>query len=123
MRRIRLLRALIPGWLALAAAGCHSWRAETVAPAELMTHPHPPGAVRITTGEGKRVELSSPWLKGDTLLGYHDGQAIGVGLGDIREVATRRGSTDKTLGLIFGTAAVAFAALVIIGQSTSFGLQ
>jgi hypothetical protein len=109
----------------LLTGGCATWRVETAPPAELVAQPNPPGRLRVTTQDGNRFNLSSPRVIGDSLLGFRDQQVVGVRVGEIRELATRHGSTGKTLGLIFGTAGVVLLTVAIIAGAggSSVGLQ
>ncbi len=100
------------------AVGCATWRIETTPPAELVSSPRPPGSLRVTRQNGERMMLASPRVIGDSLLGFNGGKTVGVELGDIQELATRHGSTGKTLGLFFGTAAVVLLTLGIIIGAT-----
>lgn len=124
----RLSRSTIPTaamFLGLTAllGGCATWRIETAPPAELVTGPKPVGSLRVTRQNGERIMVTSPRVMSDTLVGFNNGNTVGVPLGDVRELATRHTSTGKTLGLIFGTAAVILLTIgIIAGAATSGGL-
>jgi hypothetical protein len=101
----RVLRAwpLVPVWLGVGmASGCSSWHTVPVSPQELVADARP-GSVRVRQPDGTRLVIAQP---------------VGVGLGDVTEIAVRRTSALKTGGLVLGILALPFA---IIGGACALG--
>jgi hypothetical protein len=86
-------------------------------PGQLLAAKHPK-AVRIERADRSRVVLSRPDLRGDSLIGTTRGRPTGVLLGDISQIAVRRGNALKTTGLILGILAAPFA---LLGVACAFG--
>jgi len=95
-------------------AACTSWHVEKeVNPLQLISTKHP-RVVRLTRADGSRVVLDEPRIAaGDSLLGVHYGVQSSVAVSDVTQVATRRVSAGKTIGLFLGLSTVAVGAAVI----------
>ena len=107
-------------WSLLVAStltACTSWRVQQMEPRQLLAGQNPK-AVRIQRADRSRVVLSRPHLRGDSLIGTTRGQPTGVPLGDISQIAVRRGNALKTTGLILGILAAPFA---LLGVACAFG--
>lgn len=109
---------LVHVWLGVGmASGCGSWHAVPVSPQELVADARP-GRVRVTQADGTRLVIGRPQIVGDSLVGLHGHQPVGVGLRDVTEIAVRRTSALKTGGLVLGILALPFA---IIGGACALG--
>lgn len=103
--------------VATTLTACTSWRVQQVGPEQLLAGQRPK-AVRVERADRSRVVLSRPHLRGDSLVGTTRGQPAGVLLGDISQIAVRRGNALKTSGLILGILAAPFA---LLGVACAFG--
>jgi hypothetical protein len=100
-----------------ASSACSAWRVQSVAPAELLRTDRPPTAVRLRLQDSTRVVLLRPHLADDSVTGTLKGAKSTVPLSAITEVALRRFSPERTVGLValgvaslYAVAAVACAA-------------
>ena len=91
---------------------CTSWQVQTVAPEQVVTDQHP-SAVRVQLLDGSRVVLDSPRIEGDSLLGATAGRETGVPLAAVHNLAVKRGSAAKSIGLVFFVGVVVFAGYYI----------
>ena len=91
-----------------------SWHVEEeVSPLQLISAQHP-RTVRLTRTDGSRVVLDEPRIAaGDSLVGVHYGVPSSVAVSDVTQVATRRVSPGKTIGLFLGLSTVVVGAAVI----------
>jgi hypothetical protein len=119
------MRALVPRawplvhvWLGVGmASGCSSWHTVPVSPRELVADARP-GSVRVVQPDGTRLVIGRPQIAGDSLVGLRGHRPVGVGLGDVTEIAVRRTSVLRTGGLVVGILALPFA---IIGGACALG--
>jgi len=95
-------------------AACMSWHVEEeVSPLQVISAQHP-RTVRLTRTDGSRVVLDEPRIAaGDSLVGVHYGVPSSVAVSDVTQVATRRVSPGKTIGLFLGLSTVVVGAAVI----------
>ena len=93
---------------------CMTWHVEEeVSPLQLISTRHP-RTLRVTRTDGSRVVLDEPRIAaGDSLVGVHYGVQSSVAVSDVTQVATRRVSAGKTIGLFLGLSTVAVGAAVI----------
>jgi hypothetical protein len=110
-------RTLLIGLIALTSA-CHTWRVESASPQALLTSASPPGRLRVRLQDSTRLVLDQPHLLGDSLAGLQRTAAgvqssTAVPLESITEVAVRRFSTGKTVGLVAGSFAALFAVAAV----------
>ena len=97
--------------LALQGTACQAWHAEDVAPQEVLAAQQPT-QLRVTRADGKQFVLEHPVLRGDTLEGvsqlggYGTPAPLRIALTDVREVATRGFSSDRTVVLVIVMGAV-----------------
>jgi len=120
-----MLRRPIAGVLLLCfLAACTSWHVEKeVSPLQLISTKHP-RAVRLTRADGSRIVLEQPRIAaGDSLTGTHNRVLKSVAVSDVRQVATRRVSPGKTIGLFLGlsTVAVGIAVLACVNGNDAGG--
>ena len=87
---------------------CTAWHVEQgVSPQELIAAKHP-SAVRVTLPDRSQIVLDQPSIAaGDSLTGFVDGQASSVATSAIRQVATHKVSSSKTVGLVLGLGGLA----------------
>ena len=99
--------------LFLQCAACQTWRTERVAAESLLAARQP--KLRITLVHGGQFVLEHPLLRGDTLSSPMPGlKDLRIPLTGVREVATRRISVSRTVGLAVGVAAaVGIASLAV----------
>jgi len=92
---------------------CHEWRTEELTPQAVITS-RQPVTLRVTRIDGSQVVLERAVLQGDTLLGdtlpyirpdTSTLRDVRIPLSDVRQVATRSFSADRTVGLGLGIAA------------------
>jgi hypothetical protein len=99
-----------------------SWHVEEeVSPLQLISTQHP-RTLRLTRTDGSRVVLDEPRIAaGDSVVGVHYGVQSSVAVSDVTQVATRRVSPGKTIGLFLGLSTVVVGAAVIACLSDDSG--
>jgi len=98
-------------------------RSEGVSPLQLISTEHPK-VVRLTRADGSHMVLDQPRIAaGDSLTGIHDRVLSSVAASDVTQVATRRVSPGKTIGLFLGlsTVAVGIAVLACVNGNDAGG--
>jgi len=82
---------------------CTAWHVEQgVSPQELIAAKHP-SAVRVTLPDRSQIVLDQPSIAGgDSLAGIVDGKASSVATSDVSQVAIRKVSSGRTVGLVLG---------------------
>ena len=104
--------------LALQGTACQAWHAEDVAPQEVLAAQQPT-QLRVTRADGKQFVLEHPVLRGDTLEGvsqlggYGTPLPLRIALTDVRQVATRGFSSDRTVVLLIALGAVVGGAVAV----------
>ncbi len=95
-------------------AACTSWHVEKdVSPLQLISTKHP-RALRLTRTDGSHIVLDDPRIAGgDSLVGAHYGAQSSLAVSDVTQVATRRVSPGKTIGLFLGLSTIVVGAAVI----------
>ena len=90
---------------------CTTWHVEEgVNPLQLISTEQP-SVVRLTRANGWHMVLHEPRIApGDSLAGVHNGARSSVALSDITQVATRKVSAFKTIGLAAGISVIAILA-------------
>jgi len=102
----------------LQGAACQAWHTEDVAPQAVLAT-HQPSQLRITRTDGQQFVLQHPVLRGDTLEGmwqlggYGTPVPVRIALTDVRQVATRGFSSDRTVVLVIGLGAVVGGAVAV----------
>jgi hypothetical protein len=103
----------------LQGTACQAWHTEDVAPQEVLATQQPT-RLRVTRTDGKQFVLQHPVLRGDTLEGswqlggYGTPAPMRIALTDVRQVATRGFSSDRTVVLVIGIGAVVGGAILVI---------
>jgi hypothetical protein len=83
-----------------------------VSPEQLIATAHP-NAVRVTRRDSSRIVLREPKIAaGDSLSGVHNGAPASIAVSDVTQVAIRKVSAGKTIGLILGMSVVVGGAIV-----------
>jgi len=101
----------------LPGAACQGWHTEDVAPQAVLAAQQPT-QVRVTRTDGQRFVLQHPVLRGDSLEGawqlggYGTPTPMRIALTDVRQVATRGFSSDRTVVLFIGLGAVVGGAVI-----------
>jgi len=98
---------------------CTSWHVEKgVSPQQVISAEHP-SAVRVTRADGSHIVLHQPRIAaGDSLAGVLDGTPSSVAVSDVTQVAVRKVSAGKTIGLAAGAAVGAGIVAVIVYLAT-----
>jgi hypothetical protein len=110
-----MVRAVaVPLLLALAAAGCFSWRPwEPAAP--LADGSDLPYTVRVFVGDSTPVHLTSPYVRRDSLFGRTDARdTVGFPVAEVTGFETERFQLWRTLGATVVAPAAAFIAVYAI---------
>ena len=95
---------------------CTTWRVEKgVGPPQLISAEHPT-KVRLTQADGSYIVLHDPQVSvGDSLSGVRSGLVSGtpvrVACSDVTEVAIRKVSASRTIGLAAGIVIVSYVVL------------
>jgi hypothetical protein len=120
MRPVRARRSGIAAFLLLLyLPACTSWHVGTPTPAQFVDREHPQ-AVRVTRADGGTIELKSPVVRGDSLVGTAGRDStVSLALSDVRSVAVKRTSTGKTLLAVGGGLVVLFTAAWLIECSNA----
>ena len=83
---------------------CTSWHVGTPTPAQFVETQHPK-MVRVTRSDGTKMELRTPMVQGDSLLGTageDTTRQVSLPLSDVRSVAVQRVSAWKTTLVVLG---------------------
>ena len=97
-------------------AACTSWHVEKgVSPLQLIPTEHP-SAVRLTQADGSHIVLHQPRIGvGDSLAGVNNGTPSSVAVSEVTQVAIRKVSAGKTIGLAVGI-------LTVVAAIAAYGL-
>jgi hypothetical protein len=114
MRRRPIALALLLWYV----PACTSWHVEQgVSPQQLIVAQHP-NAVRVTLPDRSQIVLHQPSnAAGDSLAGIIDGKASTVAASDVTQIATRKVSGGRTVGLVLGLGLL--AATIALGVALS----
>jgi hypothetical protein len=104
----------------LGSASCTSWRVQQVSPEALLSAPSPPSRVRLRLQDSSRVDLRQAHLEADSVTGTVKGVTRTVPLSGISEVAVKRFSAGRTVGLVAGGFAGLYT-VALIGCEMSGG--
>jgi hypothetical protein len=102
----------------LQGTACQAWHTEDVAPQTVLAT-HQPTQLRVTRTNGQQFVLQHPVIRGDTLEGvwqlggYGTSTPMRVALTDVRQVATRGFSSDRTAVLVIVLGAVVGGAVAV----------
>lgn len=115
VRRRRIATLLL---VTLPSTACQAWHTEDVAPQAVLATQQPT-QLRVTRTNGQQFVLQHPVLRGDTLEGtwqlggYGTATPMRIALTDVRQVATRGFSSDRTVVLVMGLGALVGGAVVV----------
>jgi len=121
MRAVQTRRVTLAGLVALSATGCMGWRVQQVSPRELLRDKSIE-AVRVTRADKSRVEIWSPRLEGDSIVGHPTDRAIArlvMPLSQVETISTRYKSVGRTL--VVGLAVIGAVAVYALLQSLNQG--
>ena len=116
---VRLRCTAIMLLVTLPGAACQGWHTEDIAPQAVLAAQQPT-QVRVTRTDGQRFVLQHPVLRGDSLEGawqlggYGTPTPMRIALTDVRQVATRGFSSDRTVVLFIGLGAVVGGAVIAV---------
>jgi hypothetical protein len=102
--------------VSLGNTSCYAWHTEHIAPASLLAT-RQPRQLRVTRTDASQTILKNPVMRADTLVGAPvqiNAAEVRIPVADVRQVATRRFSVGRTLGLTLGFATVAVGTVVIV---------
>lgn len=108
-----LFRALAIGALVLFVTGCQSWRPGSGGTERILAER--PAKVRVIVDSGNRLELDSPMIRGDSLVGLSQGRPVGIGLERIRGVEIQQLSLMRT-ALFVGAGITAIAVIAAASE-------
>ena len=114
---VRLRCTAIMLLVTLPGVACQGWHTEDFAPQAVLATQQPT-QLRVTRTDGQRFVLQHPVLRGDTLEGawklggYGTPTPMRIALTDVRQVATRGFSSDRTVVLFIGLGAVVGGAVI-----------
>ncbi len=88
---------------------CTSWQiARGITPQQLIADKHPT-KVRLSLAGNSEVVLEEPRVAGDSLAGFVNGKDSSVLAADVTQLAIRKVSGGRTVGLVVGLGLVAAA--------------
>ncbi len=94
--------------------GCHKWTT-VESPIARAVEQNDPARVRVTTLDGKVMELDSPSVQGDSLTGSIAGeQKPMVAIENIERLEFRQSNVGLALLAIAGAAAIALAVVIAV---------
>ena len=106
----------------LSSIACRTWRIESLTP-EAVLATHRPAQVRVTRTDGSKIVVNQPVLRADSLSGAIPRRGkqedIRIPLADVQQVATRRFSVGKTIGLGAGLVAGGLMAFYLSACGTT----
>jgi len=121
MRVVQARRVALAGLAALSATGCMGWRVQQVSPRELLRDKSIE-AVRVSRADKSRVEIWSPRLEGDSIVGHPTERAIArlvMPLSQVETISTRYKSVGKTF--VIGLAVIGAVGVYALLQSLNQG--
>lgn len=81
---------------------CTAWHVEQgVSPQQLIADRHPT-AVRVTLPDRSQIVVDDPSIEGDSVAGIVNGRDSSVATSAVMQVAIRKVSGGKTVGLVLG---------------------
>jgi hypothetical protein len=108
---------------ALLLTGCGTWQVQPVSPRKALSDSQYVGkTLRLTTMENEHIVLRDVQLRGEHIVGREGYSSVTIPVAKVRQVATRRISPGRTVGLIAGTAAalgVAFLIAILSHEDSS----
>jgi len=94
--------------------GCHKWTT-VESPIARTVEQNDPARVRVTTLDGKVMELDSPSVQGDSLAGSIAGeQKPRVAIEDIERLEFRQSNVGLAVLAVAGAAAIALAVVITV---------
>ena len=105
-RVMRARRRAFALWL----TACHTWRPVQLAPTPGFQEKE---RVRVVRSNGSRIELASPSIVDDSLVGQgrRPDTRVAIPMTEVRRVETRRLSTMRTVLLVGGVAVAVYLAV------------
>jgi hypothetical protein len=117
---MRFTRKAVAILLAACLPACSSYRALADPAADLQTSPKPVKKAWVTLQTGAHFQLTSPYVDGDSLRGVSElSRPTSVAMADVVKVEVREVNEIKTVGLVIGSAVVAF--WVVVGLLVATG--
>jgi len=108
MRRRAIALALLLWYI----PACTTWQvARGITPQQLIADKHP-AKVRLSLAGNSQVVLEEPRVAGDSLAGFVNGKDSSVVASDVTQLAIRKVSNGRTVGLVVGLGLVAAAVAV-----------
>ncbi len=94
-------RAIATLLLLLYLPACTSWQVGKTSPEQLFED-DPPEKVRVTQTDGSLIELMSPEVRADSLVGTVKGDTVSIALSEVQKVEVRRPDSTRTGILVAG---------------------
>jgi hypothetical protein len=110
--RTRIQQVMLPVTLVAFMSACHKW--STVQPGQPFAE-EGTEEVRITQTGGQRVVLKKSVVVGESVVGIVEGDSASIALSEVDKIEVRKGDWVGTTLVVFGAAAGAFFAFVLIG--------
>ena len=103
--------------LLLYLPACTSWQVGKTSPEQLFED-DPPEKVRVTQTDGSRVELMSPEVRADSLVGTMKGDTVtvAIALSQVQTLEVRESDSLKGLGLTIGILAVVVGLFALMAE-------
>jgi hypothetical protein len=107
--------------LLLYLPACTSWQVAKTSPEQLFED-DPPEKVRVTHTDGSRVELMSPEVRADSLMGtVKGGDTVSIALSKVQKVEVRESDSLKGLALTVGVLGLLVASVWQSGRTMGWG--
>jgi hypothetical protein len=95
-------RAIALALLLWYVPACTTWQvAQGITPQQLIADRHP-AAVRVTLPDSSQIVLDEPSIAGDSVAGFVHGRDSSVVASDVKQVAIRKVSGGRTMGMVVG---------------------
>jgi hypothetical protein len=102
--------------LVTTVTGCYTWQPYDIGATPAASHALP-DSLRITRHDSSRVALNAPFVRADTLFGFHHGDTVAVSFADIADLQRLRFSTGRTVVLALAPAAAfGLTYLIVCGE-------
>ena len=116
------LRSLVLGLSLMPLAACTTWRLQTAPTETVLAEPR--DRARVWLADGSRIDVLSPRVRADTLVGRsreNEAMRVAVPLSAVRGIELHEADwwrTAQLSGTVLLTVFVALAALIIAAYST-----
>jgi hypothetical protein len=105
---------MLPVTLVAFMSACHKWSTVQEDPRDFVGQDDV-HRVRVERRSGDVIELADPVVRGDTLVGSHDGVEVAILIADVRELDYRTFDGLGT-GILIGSVVIVGLAIVAVGM-------